>query len=73
MRRYTSAYHRGSLKDCLSTEKTISFLTFQKLIKSKLYHFYAYDERIKANRYIIYEIPGNLGMPTWLFEYEEKK
>lgn len=72
MRRYTSAYHRGSLDDCLQTEKPIAFLTFQKLIKSKLYHFYAYDERFKANRYIIYDVSSNIGMPTWLHEYEEK-
>ena len=70
MRRYTSAYHRGSLSECLETEHEITFLAFQKLIKSKLYHFYAYDERIKANRYIIYDVKGNLGLPTWLHEYE---
>lgn len=67
------AYHRGSLKECIETEKPISYDAFFKLVKSGLYVFYAYDERIKAYRYIIKDIEKNYNLPTWLHYYGKRK
>lgn len=64
-----TAYHRGSLDDCLDTEKPITMHLAKMLLKLGIYQFYAYDDRIKANRYILYQIEGNLGLPTWLHIY----
>lgn len=64
-----TAYHRSTLKECLETEKPITLHLARMLLKLNIYRFYAYDERIKANRYLIYNIDGNLGMPTWLHFY----
>lgn len=64
-----TAYHRSTLKDCLDTESPITYRTAKMLLKLGIYKFYAYDERIKANRYLLYQIDGNSGMPTWLHIY----
>lgn len=68
--KYRSAYHCSTLKECLDTESNITFVTFKKLLKAKVYHFYAFDERINANRYILTDMK-DYGLPTWLHEYLE--
>lgn len=65
----TTAYHRSTLNECLDTERPITYRTAKMLLKLGVYKFYAYDDRIKANRYLIYEIEGNIGLPTWLHIY----
>lgn len=64
-----TAYHRSTLNECLDTECPITYRTAKMLLKMGIYKFYAYDDRIKANRYLLYEIDGNSGMPTWLHIY----
>lgn len=67
------AYHRGGLKECLETEKEISYDALFKLANSGLYKYYAYDERIKCNRYLLIDIDKNYNLPTWLHHYGIKK
>ena len=44
------AKHSGGLKECLESEVEITLDEFNSI--KKLYTFYAYDERIKAARYL---------------------
>lgn len=69
--KYRTAYHRGGLKECLETEQPIEEENFMKLIKSGMYEYYGYDERIKAERFILINMEKNLGLPTWLHLYNE--
>lgn len=66
---FALAYHRSTLKECIETEGFITYHLARILLKTKIYRFYAYDERINANRYLIYQIENNVGMPQWLYEY----
>lgn len=70
MNKIYTCYERRGLKEAIATEKTISKETFIRLIQSGIYRFYAYDYRIKANRYIIHDIEHNIGLPTWINDYE---
>lgn len=66
-----TACHRGGLKETLETEHDIQYEIFNILVSSGIYEFYAYDERIHAMRFLICDIPHNLGLPQWLHLYEE--
>ena len=71
--KYFTAEQRGLLEDSLSTEKCITKFTFDCLVKSNLYSFYGYDERIKAKVYILYKHHLNLGLPAWLHVYDDTR
>lgn len=62
----------GGLKECIGTELPITDKAFIALVQSGLYDFYAYDPRIDADRYLIRDIPGNLGLPQWINDYEKR-
>lgn len=64
--------HRGSLGDALTTKKEISEEVFNKLVDSGIYQFYCFDERINCSRFIICNIPENLGLPVWLLKEEQR-
>ena len=64
---YSIAYHRGSLTECISTEKTISLTEF--LMVCDAYYFYGYDERIGAFRFLLVNMKECVFMPTWLHIY----
>ena len=71
MKYYRTAQHRCGLKESLETEQPIQEKTFKILLKAKIYKFYAYDERIKANCYILnVPLDKNYGLPLWIHEYE---
>lgn len=69
VRKFALAYHRGTLKECIDTEGWITYHLARMLLKANIYRFYAYDERLNANRYILYDLAHNVGMPSWLHEY----
>lgn len=74
MKRKTfTADHSGSLEDCLKTEKPITYEMYWQLVVNGIYEFYGYDERIKAQRYILKEHWKNIGLPTWVHYYTDKK
>ena len=64
------AYHSGSLQECLETESRISKKTALNLIKMGVYKFYAFDDRINANRYLLCNMDSDFGLPTWLHDYD---
>lgn len=66
-----TACHRGALDDCLETEKDLDIKVFDCLTKGGIYKFYCYDSRINADRYLIYDIVHNLGMPQWIHVYKD--
>ena len=72
LKTYT-AEHRGSLKECLETEKPIEYRNFLYLIATTIYEYYGYDNRIKAHRYILKNMEKNIGLPTWLHYYAKKE
>ena len=67
MKKYACAFHAGGLDDCMKTEIKISDYMFWKLLPK--YKFYAYDEKIKADRYILKDIEKNYDSPIWLHDY----
>lgn len=71
--KYFTANHNGDLKETLNTEQCIQKFIADTLIKTGIYTFYCYDERIKAKRYILYKHHLNLGLPTWLHVYDHTK
>lgn len=64
--------HCGGLNESIDTELPISDEVFVALVKSGVYSFYSYDERIDADRYLINDIPSNLGLPQWINDYEKR-
>lgn len=62
----------GGLKECIDSELPISDSAFLLLVQSGLYEFYAFDERIDADRYLIKDIPANIGLPQWLHDYDKR-
>ena len=70
---YYLAKHTGGLKECIESEQHISSKVAQWLIEIGFYKFYAYDERIKANRYLITDLEHLYMFPSWLHEYKNEK
>lgn len=70
--KWKTALHRGGLKETMETEKEIEPNIAIILVNSGIYKYYAYDERIKAHRFLIIDIEKNLGLPQWLHEYITK-
>jgi len=70
-----TCYHSGGLKEALDTEKPIKLSTAFDLIKSGIYRFYGYDDRIGAQRYILsdFDYPSCVGLPTWINLYESRQ
>ena len=68
-RTFALAYHRGTLQECIETEGFITYHLARMLLKMGIYKFYAFDDRLNANRYILYQLDKNVGMPSWLHEY----
>ena len=69
--KYCCAQHCGGLKECLDTENPITEEVFNKLVQSGVYKFYAFDQRINADRYLLVDLEHNFGLPAWLHVYKE--
>lgn len=69
--KYFTMKHCGGLKEAMQTLSPIEKTTFDKLVKEEIYIFYAYDERIKARRYILKQMEKNYGLPVWLILFDE--
>lgn len=67
---YCTAEHREDLQESINTEKPIEKITFKKLIKAEIYEYYAYDERIKADIYVVKAMMSNYGLPIWIRHYK---
>lgn len=67
--KWVTAQHSGGLKECLATEQPITEKCAWALLGNHIYEFYGYDERIKADRYLLTDHTKNLGLPTWLHHY----
>lgn len=70
---WKTAYHRATLEECLQTEREIEPENALLLVCSSAYKYYGYDERIKADRYLIQNMQKNLGLPQWIHEYKPKE
>lgn len=69
--KYRVAKHCGGLKECLDTENPITKEVFEKLVSSGIYKFYAFDERINADRYLLVDLEHNYGLPGWINVYRD--
>ena len=67
IKKICGAYHQESLSDCISTEKNITNIELETIYNE--YTYYAYDERIKAHRFILHLHSQYNFLPTWIHIY----